>query len=90
MYSARITRIAVVLSTRILNPMKLDKLFGSKAKADILKYLVFRRQGISMRAFESELERSFPAIKKQIDQLDDAGVIEINKESNKRSIYLTE
>ena len=52
--------------------MKLDKLFGSKAKADILKYLVFRRQGISMRAFESELEWSFPAIKKQISQLDAA------------------
>ena len=69
--------------------MKLDKLFGSKAKADILKYLVFRRQGISMRAFEAELEWSFPAIKKQIKQLEDAGVIEIQKNSNKRSIFLT-
>lgn len=70
--------------------MKLDKLFGSKAKADILKYLVFRRQGISIRAFESELTRSFPAIKKQIDQLEDAGVVEIKKDNSKRSIYLTE
>ncbi len=70
--------------------MKLDKLFGSKAKADILKYLVFRRQGISVRAFESELEWSFPAIKKQIDQLEDAGVVDINKDQNKWSIYLTE
>jgi DNA-binding MarR family transcriptional regulator len=69
--------------------MKLDKLFGSKAKADILKYLVFRRQGISIRAFEGELEWSFPAIKKQIDQLEDAGVVEIKKDSAKRSIYLT-
>lgn len=69
--------------------MKLDKLFGSKAKADILKYLVFRRQGISMRAFEADLEWSFPAIKKQIKQLEDAWVIEITKSSNKRSIYLT-
>ncbi|MDP2670078.1 MAG: hypothetical protein Q8O99_03700 [bacterium] len=69
--------------------MKLDKLLGSRAKADILKYLVFRRQGISIRAFESELERSFPAIKKQIDQLEDAGVIEIEKDQAKRSIYLT-
>ena len=69
--------------------MKLDKLVGSKAKADILKYLVFRRQGISIRAFESELERSFPAIKKQIDQLEDAGVIAIEKEQSKRSISLT-
>lgn len=69
--------------------MKLDKLFGSKTKADILKYLVFRRQGISVRAFESELSRSFPAIKKQIDQLEEAGVVEIKKTSSKRSIYLT-
>lgn len=69
--------------------MKLDKLFGSKAKADILKYLVFRRQGISIRAFEGELEWSFPAIKKQIDQLEDAGAVEIKKDSAKWSIYLT-
>jgi biotin operon repressor len=70
--------------------MKLDKLVWSKAKADILKYLVFRRQWISIRAFESELERSFPAIKKQIDQLEDAGVIEIEKDNTKwRSISLT-
>ena len=52
--------------------MKLEKLFGSRTKSDILKYLVFRRQGISVRAFESELTRSFPAIKKQIDALEDA------------------
>ncbi len=70
--------------------MKLDKLFWSKAKADILKYLVFRRQGISVRAFESELTWSFPAIKKQIDQLEDAWVVSITKHNNKWSIYLTE
>jgi biotin operon repressor len=70
--------------------MKLDKLVGSKAKADILKYLVFRRQWISIRAFEAELERSFPAIKKQIDQLEDAWVVEIDKDNTKgRSISLT-
>lgn len=70
--------------------MKLDKLVWSKAKADILKYLVFRRQWISIRAFESELERSFPAIKKQIDQLEDAWVIEIEKDNTKWwSISLT-
>ena len=69
--------------------MNLEKLFWSKAKTDILKYLVFRRQGISIRAFESELDWSFPAIKKQIDQLDEAGVIEIKKTNNKRSIYLS-
>jgi predicted ArsR family transcriptional regulator len=70
--------------------MKLDKLFGSKTKADILKYLVFRRQGISVRAFESELTWSFPAIKKQIDSLEEAGVVTVKKTSSKRSIYLTE
>lgn len=70
--------------------MKLDKLVWSKAKADILKYLVFRRQWISIRAFESELERSFPAIKKQIDQLEDAWVIAIDKDNTKWwSIALT-
>ena len=69
--------------------MKLDKLVWSKAKADILKYLVFRRQWISIRAFESELERSFPAIKKQIDQLEDAWVVAIDKDQSKWSIYLT-
>lgn len=70
--------------------MKLDKLFGSKTKADILKYLVFRRQGISVRAFESELTRSFPAIKKQIDALEEASVVTITKTNSKWSIYLTE
>lgn len=70
--------------------MKLDKLVWSKAKADILKYLVFRRQWISIRAIEAELERSFPAIKKQIDQLEDAGVVEIDKDNTKWwSIFLT-
>lgn len=71
-------------------PMKLDKLFGSKTKADILKYLVFRRQGISVRAFESELTWSFPAIKKQIDALEEASVVTITKTTSKWSIYLTE
>jgi len=70
--------------------MKLEKLFGSRTKSDILKYLVFRRQGISVRAFESELTRSFPAIKKQIDALEDAWVVTIKKNSSKWSIYLTE
>lgn len=68
--------------------MKLEKLFGSKAKADIIKYLVFRRQGISMRAFEHELQRSFPAIKKQIDLLEEAGVVTIDKQDAKWSVTL--
>jgi hypothetical protein len=68
--------------------MHLDKLFGSKTKVDILKYLLFRRQGVSMRALETELERTFPAIKKQIDSLKKANIIEIGDDANKRSIIL--
>jgi biotin operon repressor len=61
--------------------MNLEKLFGSKTKVDILKYLLFRRQGISMRALESELERTFPAIKKQVDSLEESGILSIEKDS---------
>jgi predicted transcriptional regulator len=60
--------------------MNLEKLFGSKTKVDILKYLLFKRQGISMRALESEIERTFPAIKKQVDSLDASNVINVNKD----------
>lgn len=69
--------------------MNLEKLFGSRTKTDILKYLVFRRQGVSVRAFETELEWSFPAIKKQVDQLEEAGVIDVKKDNNRWSIFLT-
>lgn len=68
--------------------MNIEKLFGSKAKCDILKYLIFRRQGVSMRSLESEIGWTFPAIKKQIDALQDAGIIEISKEQIKWSITL--
>jgi hypothetical protein len=68
--------------------MNIEKLFGSKAKCDILKYLVFRRQGVSMRALEAELGWTFPAIKKQIDALQEAGVIEIIKDQTKWSITI--
>lgn len=68
--------------------MNLEKLFGSKAKVDILKYLLFRRQGISMRALESELERTFPAIKKQVDSLEEAWVLDVNKDWQWRAISL--
>ena len=60
--------------------MNLEKLFGSKTKVDILKYLLFKRQGVSMRALESELERTFPAIKKQVDSLEEAGILHVDKE----------
>ncbi|NOZ43567.1 MAG: hypothetical protein GXP45_00045 [bacterium] len=68
--------------------MNLEKLFGSKAKVDIIKYLLFKRQGISMRALENDLSRTFPAIKKQVDSLQQSGVLEIDKEAVKRSIRL--
>lgn len=68
--------------------MNLEKLFGSKTKVDILKYLLFRRQGVSMRALESELDWTFPAIKKQVDSLKTAGAIEIDKDSMKWSITI--
>jgi hypothetical protein len=70
--------------------MKLEKLFGSKTKVDIIKYLLFKRQGVSMRALETELSRTFPAIKKQIDSLGEAEVITIEKDSLKRSISIKE
>jgi len=35
--------------------MNLTKLFGSKTRADIIKYLIFRRQGVSMRTLEAEI-----------------------------------
>lgn len=60
--------------------MKLEKLLWSKTKVDILKYLVFKRQWISIRALENELSWSFPAIKKQVDLLCDADVLKIDKE----------
>jgi len=68
--------------------MNLEKLFGSEAKVWILKYLLFRRQWISMRALESELKRTFPAIKKQIDSLDEANIIDINKDWQWRAITI--
>lgn len=70
--------------------MNLEKLFGSRAKTDILKFLVFRRQGVSVRAFETELQWSFPAIKKQVDQLEEAGVVRVKKDNNKWSIFLVD
>ena len=62
--------------------MNLEKLFGSKTKVDILKYLLFRRQGVSMRALEGELDWTFPAIKKQVDSLEESGILDVNKENS--------
>ena len=41
-----------------------------------------------MRALESELEWTFPAIKKQVDSLNEANVINVNKEWQWRSISI--
>jgi hypothetical protein len=68
--------------------MNLDALFGSKTKLDILQFLVFRRQGISMRAFDHELEFSFPAIKKQIDQMEEGGILDVQKDTGTYAISL--
>lgn len=68
--------------------MNLEKLFGSKTKVDILKYLLFKRQGISMRALESEIEWTFPAIKKQVDSLNEANIINVNKDGQGRAISI--
>ena len=68
--------------------MKLDKFLGSKTKVDILKYLIFRRQGISIRALEHEIPWTFPAIKKQVDSLEESEIVDIDKEGNKWSIVI--
>ncbi len=52
--------------------MDLDLFFGNKTKADILKYLFFKEDKISARELENKLDQSFPAIKKQIDNLEKA------------------
>lgn len=62
--------------------MNLEKLFGGKTKVDILKYLLFRRQWVSMRALEWEMERTFPAIKKQVDSLNFAQVLDVKTDWN--------
>jgi len=68
--------------------MNLEKFLWSKTKSDIIKYLVFKRQWVSMRALEQELEWTFPAIKKQIDSLEESDILIINKSAQARSIEL--
>lgn len=41
-----------------------------------------------MRALEAELWRTFPAIKKQVDSLEESGVLVVNKEGNGFSIAM--
>jgi hypothetical protein len=52
--------------------MNIYLLFGNRTKVDILKYLMFKEDGISARELENNLSQSFPAIKKQIDNLERA------------------
>jgi hypothetical protein len=53
-----------------------------------LKYLIFRRQGISIRALEHEIPWTFPAIKKQVDSLEESEVVVIDKDNTKRAITI--
>ncbi len=63
--------------------MDLNILFWSKTKVNILKYLLFKEDKISARELENHIHQSFPAIKKQIDNLYDAWIIEKNKKWNR-------
>ena len=63
--------------------MNLNILFWSKTKVNILKYLLFKEDKISARELEKHIQQSFPAIKKQIDNLYNAWIIEKNKTWNR-------
>lgn len=69
--------------------INVEKMLGSETKSDILKYLIFRRQGVAMRSLEAETGWTFPSISKQITSLESAGLISVDKSiKNKRSIFL--
>ena len=70
--------------------MRLDKLLWSQAKADILKFLIFKKEGVSARALENHLNWTFPSIKKQIEVLESIGILDIDKSHQKREIFLQE
>ena len=70
--------------------MKIEKLLWSKTKTDILKYLIFKQEGISLRALENVLKRSFPAIKKQVDILEESWIVYIDKISSGWEVYIKE
>jgi len=63
--------------------MDLDLFLWNKTKVDILKYLFFKEDRISARELENKLDQSFPAIKKQIDNLSKAWVLNKNKTWNR-------
>ena len=68
--------------------MEIEQLFGSKTKTDILKYLIFKQEWLSARELESHLQQSFPAIKKQLDNLEKAWIITKNKTANRWQIKM--
>lgn len=69
--------------------MDLTKLFGSKTRTDVMKYLLFRKQGVSMRALEAEIGRTFPVIKTQVEALEAAGIMRLVKDKS-WELYLTD
>jgi len=70
--------------------MDLNLFLGNKTKVDILKYLLYKEDKISARELESHLDQSFPAIKKQIDNLEKAGIIRKNKIWNRWQLEIIE
>lgn len=70
--------------------MDLNILFGSKTKINILKYLLFKEEWISARELESNINQSFSAIKKQIDNLNEAWIVEKNKRWNRWHLAIKE
>jgi len=68
--------------------MEIEQLFGGKTKTDILKYLIFKQEWLSARELESHLQQSFPAIKKQLDNLEKAWIITKNKTANRWQIKM--
>ena len=69
--------------------MNVDLLFWSKTKSNILKYLIFVEEWLSARELENKLSQSFPAIKKQLDNLEQAWIISKNKNWNRWKIEVT-
>jgi len=70
--------------------MNIEYLFWSKTKVDILRYLIFKEEWLSARELENQLKQSFPAIKKQLDNLEQAGIILKNKNWNRWQIKIVE
>jgi len=70
--------------------MDLNLFLWNKTKVDILKYLLYKEDKISARELENHLDQSFPAIKKQIDNLEKAWIIRKNKNWNRWQLEIIE